>query len=142
MRLSDELKFGKYKGRTVLSVADENAGYLVYLLDNMEGFDLTPPSKRYVQELASIQSHNRMMKSAYGGINRNQDWGFNSDCEVNEMTNKNDIPDENMDLELKYVRAVKACDVAELPDNLVAALKTVKMDSRHDHLNDLLDDKD
>ncbi|AEP10526.1 type II toxin-antitoxin system Phd/YefM family antitoxin [Micavibrio aeruginosavorus] len=38
-------------------------------------------------------------------------------------------------------RAVKAYDVAELPDNLVAALKTVKMDSRHDHLNDLLDDK-
>ena len=41
-KLTDELTFGKHRGRTVWEVVEEDRSWLTWALENVRGFDLDP----------------------------------------------------------------------------------------------------
>lgn len=46
--INEVFKFGKYKGQTILQVLDKNAGYIVWCIQNVKGFQIDENLKQEI----------------------------------------------------------------------------------------------
>lgn len=89
--VNDVLKFGKYKGRTVLEVIDENPSYIVWCIRNVKGFvidkklsdDLIAQYERHLKNLRCDNDVVTRLMQRYG-MHATEAIDFIDNCEMPE----------------------------------------------------------
>lgn len=65
--LEDELSFGKYQGKALKEVIDTNAGYVVWMIDEIEWFSVDDEADDYLEGIIGQDNYSHDDDSWHDG---------------------------------------------------------------------------